>query len=134
MSRHLINRVNKVRSMETAGWMIARMAAPLAPTKVAICRLGCSCSEEIRLRREVRVDTRSAENIVTAAWWNRNSGSDLRGRLELRERTMKDGQSAQDWDIRLTYSHGRLCLNFSFFEKLSQSATTHSLSRLFSQR
>ena len=68
--------------MEMAGRMMARMAAPLAPTKVAMCRPGCSCSEEIRLSREVRVATRSAENIVTAAWWNFNSSSsDLKGEV-----------------------------------------------------
>ena len=72
--------------MEMAGRMIARMAAPLTPTKVAMCKPGCSCSEEIRLRREVRVATRSAENIVTAAWWNFNSGSsDLRGEVRDKE-------------------------------------------------
>ena len=64
-----------------AGWMIARMAAPLTPTKVAMCRPGCSCSEEIRLSRVVRVVIRSAENAATAAWWNLNSGSDLRGEV-----------------------------------------------------
>ena len=85
----MISKVSKVRSMEMAGWMMARMAAPLVPTKVAMCRPGCSCSEEILLSREVRVATRSAENIATAAWWNLNSGSfNLRGEVRVR----MDGQ------------------------------------------
>ena len=73
VSRHLTSGESKVFSMEMAGLMIARMFAPLVPTKVAMWRPGCSCSEEILPSKLVKVASRSAENIVTVAWWNFNS-------------------------------------------------------------
>ena len=101
--------------MEMAGLMIARMFAPLVPTKVAMWRPGCSCSEEILPSKLVKVASRSAENIVTVAWWNFNSSNLLKLELVCTGQGKKtvDKESTQDWDIRLTYSHVmRLCFNF----------------------